>query len=204
MLWSRGKSSRLGHPDTDTVRLVPEPAAGQDGSDPVFVDSSGRRGRRIRRVVYAAGALCAGYTAVLALSFMGATPFAPRTVLPVPGVPSEKPGSVGETPRDLPVTPATSPSGGPSVSPSDIPGPSATPTDSGQPSSPATSPGPPTTPTGDTSPTTASGTPSDTETPASTGPPEETPSPSPATSGTTPTASPGTDDTASGDIPSGA
>ncbi|WP_405653283.1 hypothetical protein [Streptomyces sp. NBC_00019] len=202
MLWSRVRPPGGRHAATGTMRLIREaaahPAAGKDDEDPVFVDATGRRGRRIRRVAYAAGALCAGYTVVLALSFMGATPFAPRTVLPVPGVPSEAPGSVGENPRDLPATPVPSRS----VSPSDIPSPSPVPTESGQPSTPATEPAPSRTPgTG-----TPSGTPTDTATPTETGTPtptgstEETPSPSPETTstGSAGASEPAADDTTTG------
>ncbi|MEU5893698.1 hypothetical protein ABZ835_43840 [Streptomyces sp. NPDC047461] len=208
MLWSRVRPPGVRHAATDTVRLIREaaahPAAGKDDEDPVFVDATGRRGRRIRRVAYAAGALCAGYTVVLALSFMGATPFAPRTVLPVPGVPSEAPGSVGENPRDLPATPVPYPS----VSPSDIPSPSPVPTESGQLSTPATKPAPSSTP-GTGTPTdtgTPTGTPTDTATPTETGTPtptdstEETPSPSPET---TATGSPGASEPAAADTTTG-
>ncbi|WP_406437222.1 hypothetical protein OHB14_59730 [Streptomyces sp. NBC_01613] len=207
MLRSRAHPSRPRHPNTDTVPLVPTPPphAGEDGSAPVFVDSTGRRGRRIRRVVYAAGALCAAYAGVLVLSFMGATPFAPRTILPVPGLPSEKPGTVRETPReDLPGASVAPSSGGASLSPSEVPGPSALPTDpssgGGGSSDPATEPSASPTPTGGTSPTgsspgtgpTDSGSPSGTGPATSAGPSDGASSPSPESSGSTPSESPGT------------
>ncbi|MFF9333145.1 hypothetical protein [Streptomyces albogriseolus] len=57
-----------------------------EGPDPVFVDASGRRARLLRRSGYAAAGLAAGYLSVLALSLMGATPFAPEALLPpLPG-----------------------------------------------------------------------------------------------------------------------
>jgi hypothetical protein len=40
-------------------------------SGPVFVDSSGRRARLLRRAGLALGALCLGYVALLGLAFMG-------------------------------------------------------------------------------------------------------------------------------------
>lgn len=61
-------------------------------SGPVFVDSSGRRARRVRRVGWIVGAACGVYTVGLVLSLTGATPIAPRTLLPLPGVPSSAPG----------------------------------------------------------------------------------------------------------------
>ncbi len=54
-------------------------------STPVFVDSSGRRALILRRTGYGMAGLAAAYMAVLGLSLMGATPFAPQTILPVPG-----------------------------------------------------------------------------------------------------------------------
>ncbi|WP_442737792.1 hypothetical protein ACQUSN_02045 [Streptomyces pseudogriseolus] len=60
-----------------------------EGPDPVFVDASGRRARLLRRAGYGAAGLAAGYLSVLALSLMGATPFAPEALLPpLPGEPS--------------------------------------------------------------------------------------------------------------------
>ncbi|MFZ4191349.1 hypothetical protein [Streptomyces pseudogriseolus] len=57
-----------------------------EGPDPVFVDASGRRARLLRRAGYGAAGLAAGYLSVLALSLMGATPFAPEALLPpLPG-----------------------------------------------------------------------------------------------------------------------
>ncbi|MER6140061.1 hypothetical protein ABT174_08380 [Streptomyces sparsogenes] len=49
---------------------------------PVFVDSSGRRARLLRRAGVLAGITLLGYTMVLALAFMGGTPFAPETLIP--------------------------------------------------------------------------------------------------------------------------
>ncbi|MHC3472740.1 hypothetical protein ACYF6T_29175 [Streptomyces sp. 7R007] len=186
MLRTRVKAPRPRHSaKTDTVPLaVPEharPDAVSGAGDPVFVDSSGRRARRLRRAGYAAAGLCAAYTVVLGLSFMGATPFAPRTVLPVPGVPSEEPGTVREpTRQDVPVTSAGPTYGTPSVSPSDIP---AVPTTTAFAPGAASTPAPTRSPTsggssGATGPAT-SGSPS-------AGSPAASPTPSASTSGPSP------------------
>ncbi|MFF9487520.1 hypothetical protein [Streptomyces sp. NPDC014676] len=53
---------------------------------PVFVDSTGRRARMLRRTGYGVAGLAAAYLMVLVLSLMGATPFAPGVLLPpLPG-----------------------------------------------------------------------------------------------------------------------
>ncbi|MFJ2089102.1 hypothetical protein ACIOEW_07500 [Streptomyces sp. NPDC087901] len=57
--------------------------AAQEG--PVFVDSSGRRARLLRRAGAALGVACVGYTAVLALAFMGGISLSPSTLLPFDG-----------------------------------------------------------------------------------------------------------------------
>jgi hypothetical protein len=54
---------------------------------PVFVDSTGHRARLFRRTGYGLAALASTYVVVLGLSLLGATPFAPGVLLPVPGVP---------------------------------------------------------------------------------------------------------------------
>ncbi|MDX3387218.1 hypothetical protein PV682_38115 [Streptomyces niveiscabiei] len=132
---------------TATLPLVrPEAArsaARENPAAPVFTDRTGRRARVVRRLAVTAGALCAAYTAVLLLSFLGATPFAPRSVLPVPGVPSEAPGTVRRTPWPTPTVPATS-RPAPTVSPSPTPHPSVTPVPSGSRTVPVTT-GPPST-----------------------------------------------------------
>ncbi|MDX3236645.1 hypothetical protein PV392_13330 [Streptomyces sp. ME03-5709C] len=64
---------------------------------PVFVDSSGRRARAVRRAGWLVGAACSVYTAALALSLSGTTPIAPKTLLPLPGVPSTAPDEAGSS-----------------------------------------------------------------------------------------------------------
>ncbi|NUR57127.1 MAG: hypothetical protein HOV87_00210 [Catenulispora sp.] len=56
---------------------------------PIFVDASGRRRKLARRASLAALAVVAGYAGLLAVSFAGG-PIPPNTLLPVPGMPSEK------------------------------------------------------------------------------------------------------------------
>ncbi|MDX6330873.1 MAG: hypothetical protein QOI83_3256, partial [Streptomycetaceae bacterium] len=77
-------------------------------SGPVFVDSTGRRAKILRRAGLAFAAACACYTGALALSLTGATPIAPRTLLPLPGVPASVPDAesaagVADTAADVPV-----------------------------------------------------------------------------------------------------
>lgn len=173
--------------DADTVPLVragpARPFADQEG--PVFVDSSGRRARTVRRLTYGLGVPCAVYTVVLVLSFMGATPFAPRSVLPVPGVPSQAPGDVREnTPRD----PSDTPPSEVPVSPSDVPVlPAPSPSVSGSASS--STGGPSATPSGTASPTTTG--PGATSSTSTSGPvPSGTSGTSPAESGSPSTTPP--------------
>jgi len=86
-------------------------------SAPIFVDVTGRRRRRMRRLGYAAAALCGGYAIMIALSLAGG-PVSPQTLLPkvigedgetkvVPGkkhgTPTSDDGPVGlPLPRPLP------------------------------------------------------------------------------------------------------
>ncbi|CAL9606431.1 hypothetical protein SUDANB132_05545 [Streptomyces sp. enrichment culture] len=52
----------------------------------MFVDSTGRRARVLRRAGYGVAGTAAAYLAVLGLSLLGATPFAPDALLPpLPG-----------------------------------------------------------------------------------------------------------------------
>ncbi|MEU4096101.1 hypothetical protein [Streptomyces sp. NPDC026673] len=96
--------SEAGPPEPDT-ELIALPG-------PVFVDSSGRRARAVRRAGWLVGAACSVYTAALALSLSGATPIAPKTLLPLPGVPSTAPddaGSSGTGEVDVPADQAAPP-----------------------------------------------------------------------------------------------
>ncbi|MET8329943.1 hypothetical protein [Streptomyces sp. NPDC005181] len=90
-------------------------AEAQEG--PVFVDSSGRRARLLRRAGLALGITCVGYTAVLGLAFMGGISMSPSELLPFDGAPSAQGGPDGNTPPGV----TGAPPGGP---PADRPGPS--------------------------------------------------------------------------------
>ncbi|WP_175441457.1 hypothetical protein [Micromonospora humi] len=59
---------------TDLIPVTPEPP-------PVFVDSTGRRRRRLRRLAYCAGAAGVLYTGLVGISFAGG-PVTPDTVIP--------------------------------------------------------------------------------------------------------------------------
>ncbi|MFG3136721.1 hypothetical protein ACGFZA_10915 [Streptomyces sp. NPDC048211] len=68
----------------------------QDG--PVFVDTSGRRARLLRRAGAALGVACVGYVAVLALAFMGGISLSPSTLLPFDGTSDARGGPGGAPP----------------------------------------------------------------------------------------------------------
>lgn len=70
----------------------------QDG--PVFVDSSGRRARLLRRAGAVLGVTCVGYAAVLALTFMGGISWSPSTLLPFDGTSDARGGPGGGPPGD--------------------------------------------------------------------------------------------------------
>ncbi|MER6627265.1 hypothetical protein ABT301_03315 [Streptomyces sp. NPDC000987] len=97
-------------------------AAGGDGSDrPVFVDESGRRSRRFRRIGMAIGLACAVYAVVIVMTLLSGSSDAPW--LPVPGQQDEQPaGEVDTSPQP---SGTTDPSGTADASP----GASATTTD---------------------------------------------------------------------------
>ncbi|NDZ73980.1 hypothetical protein G3I36_23665 [Streptomyces sp. SID10362] len=108
---------------------------------PVFVDSTGRRARLLRRLGLLLGAVCVGYTAVLGLAFMGVgISVNPSALLPFGaggggggggGGPEGGPGPGGGTrpqgggaaPTDVPPSPApaASSSAVPSTDPSTAP-----------------------------------------------------------------------------------
>ncbi|WP_018556874.1 MULTISPECIES: hypothetical protein [unclassified Streptomyces] len=109
-VWSEPPADEAGseagttEPETELIALP----------GPVFVDSSGRRARAVRRAGWLVGAACSVYTAALALSLSGATPIAPKTLLPLPGVPSTAPDDAGSSgtgeldePADQAAPPAT-------------------------------------------------------------------------------------------------
>ncbi|WTK08874.1 hypothetical protein OG346_26150 [Streptomyces sp. NBC_01530] len=76
-----------------------ETGGGSDGCDaPVFVDESGRRSRRFRRLGIAVGTACAVYAVVIVVTLLSGSSDAPW--LPVPGQKDDKPaGQVEPTSR---------------------------------------------------------------------------------------------------------
>jgi hypothetical protein len=70
----------------------------------VFVDSTGHRARMLRRTGYGFAGVASTYVVVLGLSLLGATPFAPGVLLPVPGVSgapaAPEPGALGSDGKD--------------------------------------------------------------------------------------------------------
>ncbi|MEU5622933.1 hypothetical protein ABZ784_05650 [Streptomyces tendae] len=100
---------------------------------PVFVDSTGRRARLLRRLGLLLAAVCVGYTAVLGLAFMGVgISVNPSSLLPFGGGvgvggPEGGPGPGGGTRPQGGVAPTGAPpSTAPSVSPSTVPSTAAT------------------------------------------------------------------------------
>ncbi|MDH6702124.1 hypothetical protein ACIQKE_38210 [Streptomyces griseoviridis] len=98
------------------------PPGGPDSSDrPVFVDESGRRSRRFRRLGMAIGLACAVYAVVIVVTLMSGSSDAPW--LPVPGQNDDRPASKVDT------SPAPTGSAGPSGAPDASPDVSPTATD---------------------------------------------------------------------------
>ncbi|MFG2705778.1 hypothetical protein [Streptomyces sp. NPDC048386] len=96
---------------------------------PVFVDSSGRRSKVLRRVGLLLGVVCLAYTGVLGAAFMGwGTSLTPDSLFPDFSRAGGVPG--GERPQGGIGRQAGLPSGSPSATPSTTPTPSATPSGS--------------------------------------------------------------------------
>ncbi len=108
--------------DGPAEELDGDPAAkgaGQDGSDgPVFVDESGRRSRRYRRIGMAVGIACAVYAVVIVATLLSGSSDAPW--LPVPGQKDDPPASKVDT-SPLPAESGRPSGGGGSVQPGNIP-----------------------------------------------------------------------------------
>ncbi|GCB48885.1 hypothetical protein [Streptomyces sp. NL15-2K] len=174
------------------------PGGGQDGSDgPVFVDESGRRSRRFRRIGMVVGLACAVYAVVIVATLLSGNSHAPW--LPVPGQEEDRPaGKVETSPQpeesDPPsatggVWPGPRPTVSEGTAPVPAPGASA-PRATTRPDRPGTSPGPEASPT-----RTAPG--------PGTGPTEPTPTPSPTATITDPPVVPTPTDTAPTPTPTG-
>ena len=128
--WGASAEPGAADPDEVTVQLdgpAPPvddggkggPGAGHDGSDgPVFVDESGRRSRRYRRIGMAIGIACAVYAVVIVVTLLSGSSDAPW--LPVPGQKDDAPaGKVDTSPQP---SDSGRPSGGSgSVAPGNIP-----------------------------------------------------------------------------------
>src|SRR5688500_15694840 len=69
--------------ESTTESTTETDSSGIAENDPVFVDSSGRRPRWVRRVGWGMGGICVTYCLALGLSLAGAAPFAPETLMPI-------------------------------------------------------------------------------------------------------------------------
>ncbi|MFJ8587606.1 hypothetical protein ACIRD2_23570 [Streptomyces sp. NPDC093595] len=122
--------------DTDATALIPAspprpvahtapgpagPGAQEPSDGPVFVDESGRRSKKLRRLGWVLAAACAVYAVTLVVAVIGGNSSAPWLLIP---------GPAGEEKADTTqVVPATSASPGAGDTPGDTPGAPA-PTDS--------------------------------------------------------------------------
>lgn len=83
--------------DVGAVRIRPTGAA-EVSDAPVFVDASGRRSRRFRRIGMAVGLACAVYAVVIVVTLLSGSSDAPW--LPVPGQNHDRPaGKVDDSPQ---------------------------------------------------------------------------------------------------------
>ncbi len=123
-----GTGAGAADPDEVTVQLdgpAPElgdphkKGAGHDDSDgPVFVDESGRRSRRYRRIGMAIGFACAAYAVVIVVTLLSGSSDAPW--LPVPGQKNDPPAGKVDT-KPLPAESGRPSGGSGSVAPGNIP-----------------------------------------------------------------------------------
>ncbi len=112
-------------------RASATPNGSRENADgPVFVDESGRRSRRYRRIGMAVGLACAGYAAVIVATLVSGNSDAPW--LPVPGQQQERPAGKVETsprPGETDATPGSGtsllPGDSPSEGAAELPGPGA-------------------------------------------------------------------------------
>ncbi|WP_395295521.1 hypothetical protein ACF9IK_19840 [Kitasatospora hibisci] len=130
-----------GDPLPGSPAATPSQQAAETAAAPVFVDSSGRRQRRVRRLGLLLAVPAAGYLVLVASTMLGG-PSVSAPFLPLPPAPSAAPpGPAAETPSEVPTIPGTP--GPDSVQPG--PAQSATaghrdaPTTAGRPSAPAPS-----------------------------------------------------------------
>ncbi|WP_372349400.1 hypothetical protein [Streptomyces sp. KL116D] len=174
-----GAGRQLGELLAARGQTGPAEATGDDKEVPVFVDDSGRRSRRFRRIGVFLGIACAVYAVVIVATLLSGNSSAPW--LPMD---PEKPAGKVDT-KPLPADPEA-----PSVSPGTTPDPSASGTAPGATGAPGTSTSPTAdASTGDDEPGTGT-TPSDRPTGGKTTPPVE---PSKPGGHTTPPVDPTTD-----------
>ncbi|MFJ2737772.1 hypothetical protein [Streptomyces sp. NPDC087317] len=96
--------------------------AGKEADRPVFVDESGRRSRRFRRLGMAIGLACAVYAVVIVVTLLSGNAAAPWVPVPVPGADDQPASKVKESPRQ---SESSSPSADTSAAPEAGTGPSA-------------------------------------------------------------------------------
>ncbi|BBC33610.1 hypothetical protein SGFS_049040 [Streptomyces graminofaciens] len=89
-----GRPGHTHDPHEVTVRL--DDAGAPDSDRPVFVDESGRRRNRYRRLGIFVGGACATYAAVIVVTLLSGNSDAPW--LPVPGQKDDKPAGKVDTP----------------------------------------------------------------------------------------------------------
>ncbi|WP_171053066.1 hypothetical protein [Streptomyces marianii] len=137
---NRQEKSRIGHshdPNEVTIqidsvefrnlqaaRMNPE-APQEDADGPVFVDESGRRSKKFRRIGWVLALVCAGYAVTLVVALIGGNSNAPSLLIPGPA--DDKADTAEETPgpSEAPSAPAgaevvagvPSPSGSPAAVP---------------------------------------------------------------------------------------
>ncbi|MEV1054856.1 hypothetical protein [Streptomyces sp. NPDC049887] len=87
------------------ARMNPE-AAQEDADGPVFVDESGRRSKKFRRIGWVLALVCAGYAVTLAVALIGGNSNAPSLLIPGPA--DDKADTAEETPgpSEAPSAPA--------------------------------------------------------------------------------------------------
>ncbi|MFF1626094.1 hypothetical protein [Streptomyces sp. NPDC058272] len=185
-----GSGCQLGDMPAHQGKGAPGSPGAQEGSDgPVFVDESGRRSRRFRRLGILVGIACAVYAVVIVATLLSGNSSAPW--LPVPGQQDGRPAGKVETsplpsePGPAPGTggaaPGASATGSGGTKPS--PGASAKPGHSGSAAKPGTSTGPEPSTSATTKPKPSTSTPKDPVVVPPSLPVTDSPGPSPSTSG---------------------
>ncbi|MEV0962073.1 hypothetical protein AB0J25_05560 [Streptomyces sp. NPDC049910] len=119
---NRREKSRIGHthdPNEVTIqidsvefrrlqaaRTTPEAPLQEDADGPVFVDESGRRSKKFRRIGWVLALACAGYAVTLVIALIGGNSNAPSLL--IPGQTDDKADTAEETPgpSEAPTAPA--------------------------------------------------------------------------------------------------